>query len=251
MPSMIDTIVEVLPDKEALIERAYQVMVATLQTAIAQRDRATVALSGGSTPKPLFEAMVDADLPWEKVYIFWGDERYVPHDHEKSNARMARETWLNQVPIPPENVFPMPTGAGNPAADAAKYEDTLKKFFQSQPGEFPALDFVLQGMGDDGHTASLFPHTEALSVRDRLVTVGNHDGEPRITFTVPLISAGRKVVFLVAGENKQTALAKVFSPDSDGTAYPSKLVESADGCHWLLDAAAGKGLPRPFNPNEL
>ncbi|MGC1310264.1 MAG: 6-phosphogluconolactonase [Phormidesmis sp.] len=251
MNPLIDTIVEVLPDKAALITRAYEVTVATLQAAIADRDRATIALSGGSTPKPLYESLASADLPWEKIYVFWGDERYVPQDDPKSNARMTREAWLDRVPIPTENIFPVPTGANDPAADAAKYEETLKTFFQSQSGEFPALDFVLQGMGDDGHTASLFPNTEALDVRDRLVTVGNHDGEPRITFTVPLINAGRKVVFLVAGENKQTALSQVFSPDADDHTYPSKLILQADGSHWLLDAAAGKGLPKPFNPNEI
>lgn len=251
MPSLTDTIVEVLPNKAALIDRAYQVAVAAIEEAIAQRDRATLALSGGSTPRPLYEALAKADLPWGKIYVFWGDERYVPQDDPKSNARMTKEAWLNQVPIPAENIFPVPTGANDPAADAAQYEETLKKFFQSQPGEFPALDFVLQGMGDDGHTASLFPHTEALDVRDRLVTVGNHAGEPRITFTVPLINQGRKVVFLAAGENKQDAIAHVFSSEADGHDYPSKLIEPANGEHWLLDGDAGQGLPKPFNPNDL
>ena len=238
--------VEILSDKAALIERAHTVAVESIQAAIAARGRATIALSGGSTPRPLYASLAKADLPWDKLYIFWGDERYVPHDHEKSNARMTRESWLNHVPIPSENVFPMPTSAGDPAADAEKYEETLKSFFQPLPGKFPALDFVLQGMGDDGHTASLFPHTQALEVRDRLVTVGNHDGEPRLTFTAPLISQGHKVVFLVAGENKQTALSQVFSPDADAHTYPSKLIQPPNGCHWLLDAAAGQGIPNSF-----
>ena len=238
--------VEILPDKAALIDRAHQLTVETIQAAIAARGRATLALSGGSTPKPLYASMVGADLPWDKIYVFWGDERYVPHDHEKSNARMAREAWLSRVPIPAENVFPMPTSAGDPAADAEKYAETLKQFFQTQPEEYPALDFVLQGMGDDGHTASLFPHTQALEVCDRLVTVGNHDGEPRISFTIPLITQGRKVVFLVAGENKQEALSQVFSEDADPHTYPSKFIQSGTDCHWLLDAAAGAGVPSQF-----
>ena len=238
--------VEILPNKAALIDRAHQLTVEAIQAAIAARGRATLALSGGSTPKPLYASMVSADLPWDKIYIFWGDERYVPHDHEKSNARMAREAWLNQVPIPAENIFPMPTSANDPATDAEKYEETLKKFFQPQASEFPALDFVLQGMGDDGHTASLFPHTQALNVCDRLVTVGNHDGEPRISFTIPLINQGRKVVFLVAGENKQEALSQVFSEDADPHTYPSKFIQSGTDCHWLLDDAAGAGVPSRF-----
>ncbi|WP_228025193.1 6-phosphogluconolactonase [cf. Phormidesmis sp. LEGE 11477] len=240
---MIAPTIEILADKSALIDRAYDLTVSLVKEAVASSDRATLALSGGSTPKPLYEALAKADLPWEKVYIFWGDERYVPHDHPKSNALMAKEAWLNRVPIPAENIFPMPTSAGDPAADAAQYEKQLKEFFQLAEGELPALDFVLQGMGDDGHTASLFPHTDALDVRDRLVTVGNHDGEPRITFTVPLINQGRHVVFLVSGENKQTALAHVFSDEADGHTYPSKLIQPAAGAHWLLDAPAGKGIP--------
>ncbi|MEL6471328.1 MAG: 6-phosphogluconolactonase [Cyanobacteria bacterium J06623_4] len=237
--------VEILSDKAALIERAHELTVKTLQTAIAQRDRATIALSGGSTPKPLYTSLISADLPWDKVYVFWGDERYVPHDHPKSNALMAKEAWLKHVPIPEGNIFPMPTGANAPATDAATYESTLKQFFQTGDEDFPAIDFVLQGMGDDGHTASLFPHTPALDVTDRLVTVGDHSGEPRITFTVPMINQGRSVVFLVAGENKQNALSQVFSSDADTHTYPSKLIQSANP-HWLLDAAAGAGVPAPF-----
>jgi 6-phosphogluconolactonase len=240
--------VEILPDKAALIERAYQLTVDCLKAAVDQRGRATIALSGGSTPAPLYAALTQADLPWQQIYVFWGDERYVPADHAQSNFRMTREAWLNHVPIPPENIFPMPTSAKDPAADAVKYADTLKAFFQDSAEDlsdsgFPALDFVLQGMGDDGHTASLFPHTEALEVRDRLITVGDHNGEPRITFTVPLINQGRKVVFLVAGANKQTALSHIFSPEANGNTYPSKLIQPASGCHWLLDAEAGKGIP--------
>ena len=235
--------VEILSDKPALIERAHQLMVSSIKAAISERDRATVALSGGSTPKPLYESLVKADIPWDKLYIFWGDERYVPHDHPKSNARMTAEAWLSHVPIPEKNIFRVPTDAKAPAADAAKYAKALREFFKSD--DAAVIDFVLQGMGDDGHTASLFPFTEALDVRDRLVTVGNHNGEPRITFTVPLIQQGRKIVFLVSGENKQNALSQVFSPEANDHEYPSKLIQSA-APHWLLDAAAGEGIPNKY-----
>ena len=242
--------VEILTNRADLIERAKELTIETVKNAIAARGQATLALSGGSTPKPLYAALAKADLDWDKIFIFWGDERYVPHDHEKSNHRMTREALLNHVPIPSENVFPMPTGSEDPATDAKKYEETLQTFFQTSsgevPAEFPAIDFVIQGMGDDGHTASLFPHTEALEVTDQLVTVGNHDGEPRITFTAPLINRGRKVVFLVAGENKQSALAQVFSAKADPKAYPSKLIQPENGPHWLIAAAAGVGVPDSF-----
>lgn len=108
---------------------------------------------------------------------------------------MARIAWLNRVPIPQTNIHAIPTLSGNPVADANKYEQHLQEFFHCSPGTFPSLDVVLLGMGDDAHTASLFPHTEALQVRDRLITVGNKDGNPRITFTYPLINAARSVIF--------------------------------------------------------
>ena len=156
---------------------------------------------------------------------------------------MTAEAWLNHVSIPEKNIFRVPTSSKAPAADAAKYAKTLREFFESDDAVM--IDVVLQGMGDDGHTASLFPFTEALDVRDRLVTIGNHNGEPRITFTVPLISQGRKIVFLVSGENKQEALSQVFSPDADDHKYPSKLIQPANP-HWLVDAAAGKGIPDEY-----
>ncbi|MEM6450787.1 MAG: 6-phosphogluconolactonase [Cyanobacteria bacterium P01_D01_bin.105] len=237
--------VEILSDRPALIQRAHEFMVTTLQSLIEKQGRVTIALSGGSTPKPLYESMVKANLPWEKIFVFWGDERYVPHDHEKSNFRMTSEAWLNRVPIPAENVFPVPTNAGDPAEDAAKYEEMIRAFFQMNANGIPAIDFVLQGMGDDGHTASLFPNTEALDVRDRLVTVGNHDGEPRLTFTVPVINHGQKIVFLIAGANKQAAVAKVFAEDADNYQYPSRFIQIASP-HWLMDAEAAKGLPESF-----
>lgn len=237
--------VEILSDKAALIQRAHEFMVTTLQEMIDKQGRATIALSGGSTPKPLYESMVKANLPWEKLFIFWGDERYVPHDHETSNFRMTNEAWLNHVPIPEANLFPVPTSAGNPVVDAAQYEENIRAFFQIDRGGIPMLDFVLQGMGDDGHTASLFPNTEALDVRDRLVTVGTRDSEPRITFTVPMINQGQKIVFLVSGENKQTAISQVFAKDADNYTYPSRFIQLA-GPHWLMDAAAGEGVPAEF-----
>lgn len=237
--------VEILSDKPALIQRASEFMVTTLKDLIDKQGRATIALSGGSTPKPLYESMVQADIPWEKLFVFWGDERYVPHDHEKSNYRMASEAWLNHVAIPEDNIFPVPTSAGDPATDAAKYEEDIRAFFQIDAGGVPKLDFVLQGMGDDGHTASLFPNTEALDVRDRLITVGNHDGEPRITFTVPLINHGQKIIFLIAGANKQEALSKVFGEDADNYSYPSRFIQIANP-HWLMDADAAQGLPDSY-----
>lgn len=234
--------VEVLPDLAALIERSLSIALAKIQTAIESRGLCTIALSGGSTPKPLYEAIASQQLPWDKIHVFWGDERYVPPDHPDSNQLMARRAWLDSVDIPAQNIHPMPTDDADPADAAHKYESHLAEFFNLKTGEFPALDVILLGMGDDGHTASLFPHTEALQVRDRLITVGSKDGQPRITFTAPTINHGRCVMFVVAGANKRPALAEIFASEADELSYPSRLVQPQGELWWLLDREAGQDL---------
>lgn len=234
--------VEVLPEKAALIQRSLDLILSKMETAIQERGLFTIALSGGSTPKPIYEAIATCSLPWDKIHVFWGDERYVPPDDPDSNYLMARRAWLDQVDIPDSNIHPMPTDAADPAVAARKYEEHLREFFQTTVGDFPALDLILLGMGDDGHTASLFPHTEALKVRDQLITVGNKDSQPRITFTAPFINQGRCVMFVVAGANKRPALAQVFAPVADDLTYPSRLIKPQGELWWLLDLAAGQDL---------
>ncbi|MEO0376649.1 MAG: 6-phosphogluconolactonase [Cyanobacteria bacterium P01_A01_bin.17] len=237
--------IEVLADASTLVQRAAELVVAEAQQAIAQRDRFTIALSGGNTPKPLYEQLAEKDLPWSKVHIFWGDERYVPADHADSNAGMARKAWLDRVPLPAENIHPMATDAADPADAARTHEQHLNAFFgsSSEPGQFPQLDVVLLGIGPDGHTASLFPHTEALQVCDRSITVGNKDGQPRITFTIPILNRARCVIFLVTGENKRTALEQIFAEQANSSQWPARLVQPQDGqLIWLLDQSAGQEL---------
>ena len=238
----MNKIVEVLPDQPALIERSLKIILEKIQSAISERGQFTIALSGGSTPKPLYEAIASQNLPWEKIHVFWGDERYVPPDHPDSNQGMARQAWLDRVNMPAANIHPMPTDEADPAVAASKHEEQLRDFFKVQVGEFPVFDVILLGMGDDGHTASLFPHTEALQVRDRLVTVGNKDGQPRLTFTVPLINSARCVLFVVAGSNKRSALAEIFSATGDDQTYPSRLIQPQGELWWLLDESAGQEL---------
>ncbi|HEY9625741.1 MAG TPA: 6-phosphogluconolactonase [Coleofasciculaceae cyanobacterium] len=234
--------IEILPNKAALIARSLQLILETIPSAIAERGIFTIALSGGSTPKPLYEAIAAQDLPWDKIHVFWGDERYVPPTHPDSNEGMAREAWLSKVPIPEANIHPMPTDAADPAIAAQQHEQQLQDFFQLKSGEIPTLDVVLLGMGDDAHTASLFPQTDALQVCDHIVTVGNKDGQPRITFTIPLINQARCVMFIVAGASKQPALAQVFAPSADGNLYPSRLIQPFGELWWLLDQDAGQNL---------
>lgn len=231
--------IEVLPDKGSLVDRARELILEKIKSAIAQRDYCTIALAGGSTPKPLYQNLAQESLPWEKIHIFWGDERYVPSDHPDSNQKMAREAWLDQVSIPDSNIHPMSTTGPNPQADAAKHEQEIREFFQCGEQDIPSLDIILLGMGDDGHTASLFPQTEALTVRDRLITVGNKGDSQRLTFTAPLINQGRCVILLVAGANKRPALAQVFAPQGDENQYPSRLIQPQGELWWLLDQEAG------------
>ncbi|MEL6440896.1 MAG: 6-phosphogluconolactonase [Cyanobacteria bacterium J06621_8] len=232
---------EILEDKAALIERSRDEIVSQIQQAIAARGQFTIALSGGSTPKPLYAALATQDLPWSKIHIFWGDERYVPATHTDSNQLMARQAWLNQIPIPQENIHPMVTTSDDPEVDAAQHEAELREFWQ-MPSGFPRFDLILLGMGDDGHTASLFPRTPALTVSDRLITVGNKDGQPRLTFTVPLINHARCVLFVVAGANKRSALKQIFAPQGNEQQYPSRLIQPQGKLLWLLDYEAGAEL---------
>jgi 6-phosphogluconolactonase len=210
--------------------------------AISERQSCSIALSGGSTPQPLYAALAQVDLPWHQIHIFWGDERYVAATHPDSNYGMTKRVWLDLVPIPAANVHPMPTNLADPQLAAEEYDRQIIADFGLEAGSIPVFDIILLGMGDDGHTASLFPHTAALTVVDRLVTVGDKDGEPRLTFTFSPINQARSIIFLVSGSSKQTVLAKVFAPTGDLTAYPSRGVQPQGELLWLLDAAAGNGL---------
>ena len=234
--------IEVLTDKTSLIARARAIILSELESAIQNNGFFTIALAGGGTPKPLYESLATQDLPWDKIHIFWGDERYVSADNTDSNQLMAREAWLDKVAIPPENVHPMVVNGNSPEDDAALYERELRKFFGVAAGEFPQFDLILLGMGDDGHTASLFPHTPVLQEKDRAISVGEKSGQPRITFTVPLINRANCVLFLVAGANKQNALKHIFSLDADENVYPARLVRPQGELWWLLDETAGKFL---------
>ncbi|MEM6253491.1 MAG: 6-phosphogluconolactonase [Cyanobacteria bacterium P01_D01_bin.156] len=235
--------VHVFPDKAALVNAATEQVIDLIRGAISAHGRCTLALSGGSTPKPLYQALAQADLPWQQLYIYWGDERYVPITHSDSNAKMTQEAWLDHVAIPADNIFVVPTDTASPQESADRYQQVLLDSFDLPMSQLPQFDLILLGMGDDGHTASLFPHTDALNETERWVTVGQKDNQPRITFTAPLINQARHVMFLVAGTNKQTALSQIFAETADSAMYPSRLIAPVGVLQWMLDAGASKGLP--------
>ena len=215
--------------------------------AIAARGLFTVALSGGSTPRRTYELLAgDEDLrgriDWPNVHVFFGDERMVPPEHPESNYRMANEALLSLVPIPPENVHRI-DGVGDAAANASAYEVELRGLFGGT--DWPRLDLVLLGMGEDGHTASLFPGTPALD-ESRLWVAPNWVeklGAWRVTLTAPAINAARHVTFLVTGSAKAARLREVLSGGRDPSRLPSQLVRPPDGLlEWFVDDEAASAL---------
>ncbi|MDX2255240.1 MAG: 6-phosphogluconolactonase [Pseudanabaenaceae cyanobacterium bins.39] len=228
--------VEIWNDRAEIATRALLLSQLAYDQAVAQSKNLTLVAAGGSTPRILYEMLAQKNWNWSRVHIFWGDERYVAVDDPQSNEGMARQAWLNHVQIPPENIHGIPTNSNDPAVDAALYEQHILDFFGITSGEIPQFDLMLLGMGDDGHTASLFPHTEALKVRDRLITVGNKDGQPRITMTVPLINKSQEIIFMVEGAAKAKALSAVLAPQGDANQYPSRLITG--NTIWLCDRTA-------------
>jgi 6-phosphogluconolactonase len=215
-----------------------------LQQAIETQGSATIALAGGSTPKVIYRAISQVDFPWEKLHVFWGDERFVPPTHADSNELMARDSWLNHVAMPAANIHPWPTQMGDPAQCADLYGTTLQKYFQTP---LPTFDLVLLGMGEDGHTASLFPHTAALDVVDRPTTVGSKDDQPRLTLTAAAINQAACVAFIVTGAGKRPALKEVMNPIDSIDAnrqYPARLIAPTQELWWWLDTEAAAEIPQ-------
>jgi 6-phosphogluconolactonase len=234
--------IKISPDSHTLVTEISQWIPEIVRSAIAQRGQAAIALAGGSTPKVIYQALASANLPWEQLQIFWGDERYVPATDPQSNELMVRQSWLNLVPIPAANIHPWPTTAGQPEQCALQYQAEILSCFKISAGQVPRFDLILLGMGEDGHTASLFPHTPALAVIDRLTTVGSKDGEPRLTMTTTLINQAHCVAFIVTGANKQAALQQVFSTTAATQQYPAKLIQPNGELWWWLDQSAAEVL---------
>jgi 6-phosphogluconolactonase len=190
----------------------------------------------------------EACIPWDKVFFFFGDERHVGPKDADSNYRMADESILSKVPVPPANVFRVPAENPDASAVADTYEQTLRKFFELAPGKFPRFDVILLGMGPDGHTASLFPKTAALQESSRLVVANWVEKlhTHRITLTLPVLNDARCVAFLVSGTDKAAPLHEVLEGKAPGEEYPSKLVRPVDGkLIWFVDRAAASELSTP------
>lgn len=235
--------VTVYADATTLAQAAADLCVTLAHEAIQARGRFAVALSGGSTPRAMHGHLSRRPVAWARVQVFWSDERCVPPDHEYSNYRMARETLLDHIPIPAENVHRL-RGEAAPAQAAAEYEAELRLAFPGQP----RFDLIVLGLGDDGHTASIFPGTSAVQEQARWVVAQEHNFPPpplvsRLTFTPPLINAAANVVFLVAGASKAERLQDVLHGPHRPEVLPAQVVRPTDGqLIWMVDEAAAKRL---------
>lgn len=242
--------VEIFTDAQAVASAAREEFVRSAREAIAARGRFTVALAGGSTPKTLYGllaeqggALLGDRSVWERVHVFWGDERHVPPDHADSNYRMANEAMLSKVPIPPGNVHRIASEIADAGRAAEAYERTLQGVLHLPAGDRPRFDLVLLGMGPDGHTASLFPGTTALTETTRLVTSPWVDklDTYRITLTAPVLNAAARVLFLVGGADKAETLREVREGDYEPLRLPSQLIRPDAGeLVWFVDEAAAR-----------
>ena len=231
----------VCADLADMSRRAAETVVGTVNDAIQTVGTCSIVLSGGATPRTLYHLLASefrAEIPWANVQVFWGDERYVPPEDSRSNYRMAKEALLDYVPCPPANIHPMPTHSPSADAAARDYERTLRNHFGE---EWPRFDIVLLGLGDDGHTASLFPGSLALAERTRWVVAAQAPVEPhvRLTLTLPALTRARAVFVLVGGATKAEALRHVLEGAGDWIKYPAAGIRLANGpVIWWADREA-------------
>ncbi|MEW6385980.1 MAG: 6-phosphogluconolactonase [Thermodesulfobacteriota bacterium] len=237
--------IQVYPDLESLSRAAADAFVRRVREVLEVRDRVSLALSGGHTPRRTYELLAQPEfrdeIDWKRVHVFWGDERCVPPEDPRSNARLAREALLDHVPLPAGNVHPIWCGA-SPEAGAAQYAARLKDFFA---GRTPRFDLMLLGLGADGHTASLFPGSEALKERSRWTAVVKVPQEEfcRVTLTFPLINQAALIAVLVAGADKAETLKEVLKGPREPQRLPARLLSPLTGeLRWLVDREAAARL---------
>jgi 6-phosphogluconolactonase len=238
---------EIAPDPEQLAARSVEIFVGEAQNAIKAKDAFHVAISGGHTPRRFFELLGETpkatSLPWEKIHLFWVDERYVPPDSQWSNYKLAADTFLSKVAIPDENVHRIPTEFDDFNVAAKHYEETIRRIFGLGENQVPEFDLILLGMGVEGHTGSLFPNSYAcLNVEDLVCVVYLLDDTlNRITLTHPVLRAASRLAVLVSGEEKAAILKEVLTSQPDEVRYPIHVLwPILDKITWLVDRNAAK-----------
>jgi len=242
--------IRILADSAAIARRAAQEFVQSAASAVRAKGSFNVALAGGSTPKALYNLLVNdpalrSQVPWDKIHLFFGDERHVAPDHPDSNYRMASEAMISKSPLKPEQVTRIKGEYPDADQAALEYEKALCGYFKLKAGEYPRFDLVLAGMGNEGHTLSLFPGTKALHPDGRLV-VRNWIGKlytERITLTAPTASNAALIIFMVTGADKALALKAVLEGPFEPEQLPAQLLQPQNGkLLWLVDTAAGSML---------
>ena len=244
-------------DQPTYLKKAAQLILESAIKSVQERGRFAIALSGGSTPKKLLFLLAEdyyrSRIPWANTHVFWGDERCVPPDHADSNYKMAREALLSKVSLPPSHVHRIPSEMESPRDAAKAYEQELKLFFKfDRP--FPKFDFMMLGVGEDGHTASLFPGTVALVEQEKWVVANFVEklSAYRITMTFPVINHSRRIVVLCEGESKAGIVKEIFRDDLPPLRHPIQRVQPLQGeLIWLLDAASASKLPANHRDRAL
>lgn len=233
-------------DLPSLSQKGAEIFIREAKKALNANQKFNVTLSGGSTPRKLYELLAKPpyllSISWEGVHFFWGDERCVQPNHPESNYRMFREAFLSRVSLPRENIHRI-RAEMQPEKAASEYENELKKFF-GQP-EFPRFNLALMGLGTDGHTASLFPETKVLQEKRRWVAAQHVDKlkANRITLTVPVFNQAEAVIFLVSGEDKAEILPQILEGPANPERFPAQFIRPANGrLVWVVDEAAAKNL---------
>jgi 6-phosphogluconolactonase len=242
--------ISISADANSLSRAAAKLIVRQIGEQLQRKEYFAIALSGGSTPKSLFnllakEPAFNTQVPWDKIHFFWGDERHVPPDHPESNYRMANETMLSKLPIPQENIHRVMSENSDADNAATQYEQELHAFFHLTKGQMPRFDCILLGMGPDGHTASLFPETSALLEKERLVIANwvEKFESYRITMTAPVFNNADCVIFMVSGEKKAETLQAVLQGEKQPYHFPAQLIQPAHGrLLWIIDRAAARKL---------
>jgi 6-phosphogluconolactonase len=239
--------VHVLRSAERLYHSAASWIAAEIAVAVSNRGKCSIALAGGNTPKNIYRLLsqppFSEDIPWQQVYFFWGDERMVPFDDEQNNAKMAIDNLLEHVPVKKENIFRIPSEL-EPAEAEKQYDHVLHQHFSDDDDEF-SFDLVLLGMGDDGHTLSLFPNEAVLEEKQRWVAAYyvEHLQQYRLTLLPALVNKSRRITFIISGESKAAAFKAVMSPVKNAKQFPAQLIQPLNGeLHWFIDDAAATGI---------
>lgn len=229
------------PDSETAAAACAQFIVARLEEALSGKEQATLALSGGSTPKPMFTTLAGLRFPWERVHVFWVDERAVPPDSPQSNYRLAAETFLTPAGVPQGNIHRILAELA-PEEAARRYEQTVRDFFGLKPGELPHFDVIHRGMGADAHTASLFPGEPLIGDRQGIAAAvyAQRLGQWRITLLPGVLESARNTVMLVTGADKAEVLRAVFQEPYAPERYPAQLGSRGGAMTWFLDEGVAR-----------